>query len=254
MKQVGEGYITHNPLDYMVVTQPFAFNLVDFYIKWGLKGHNGIDFRGRIGDNVYAVFDGTVRYSAKNYGGGNMVTIVSDKEVNGVFAQVRYMHLNKRNVEVGAKVKAGDIIGFLGNTGQYTTGQHLHFDLKLIEYRHSLRVVLNLNNGYNGCIDPSPYISKKIGYCEWLPVDERYGRKYSYWAEFKMRFKNPWLHRQLIKKGRDPLSLTQREMIALVYGGYSFNEVMDITMYPVWATLKKVDFKNKKITPIRLGR
>jgi murein DD-endopeptidase MepM/ murein hydrolase activator NlpD len=93
----------------------------------GIHGHNGVDLANYVGAPVMAAADGTViisRNSGWNGGYGKYVVITHK---NGT--QTLYSHLNGTNVPVGAKVKQGETIGFLGNTGK-STGPHLHFEIR----------------------------------------------------------------------------------------------------------------------------
>lgn len=87
--------------------------------------HGGYDLRGRTGDPLYAYDDGEVT-SAGNSGGdsGNLVKIKLD---NGY--EVGYSHMDTISVRQGQRVKRGDPIGTVGNTGN-STGSHLHFSVK----------------------------------------------------------------------------------------------------------------------------
>ena len=78
----------------------------------------------KVGDSVYAVFDGKVRLSkaAGNY--GNLVII---RHNNGL--ETYYAHLSERSVQPGEWVVAGQQIGLGGNTGR-STGPHLHFEVR----------------------------------------------------------------------------------------------------------------------------
>ncbi|MCF0149204.1 MAG: peptidoglycan DD-metalloendopeptidase family protein [Clostridium sp.] len=88
--------------------------------------HKGIDIAGDIGDNVFAAMDGEVIYSEYNDGGyGNLIIIKHEDNMS-----TYYGHLNEYKVKVGDKVKKGDIIGEVGNTG-FSTGPHLHFELRV---------------------------------------------------------------------------------------------------------------------------
>ncbi|GAB6168781.1 M23 family metallopeptidase [Clostridium carnis] len=88
--------------------------------------HKGIDIAGNIGDDVIAAMDGEIIYSEFNNGGyGNLIKIKHDNDM-----VTYYAHLNKSYVKVGDKIKKGDIIGEIGNTG-FSTGPHLHFELRV---------------------------------------------------------------------------------------------------------------------------
>ena len=88
------------------------------------RAHHGMDISLKVGDPIYAVFDGKVRLSkaAGNY--GNLVII---RHNNGL--ETYYAHLSERSVQPGEWVVAGQQIGLGGNTGR-STGPHLHFEVR----------------------------------------------------------------------------------------------------------------------------
>lgn len=88
------------------------------------KFHEGMDFTAPVGTEVYVTGDGvveTVEYSYSGY--GNQVVVN-----HGYGYKTRYAHLSKFKVKVGQKVKRGDLIGLVGNTGK-STGPHLHYEV-----------------------------------------------------------------------------------------------------------------------------
>lgn len=102
------------------VLAPFNQSRVGYF-------HQGIDVRAPEGTPIFASADGIVTKAAPDSkgvtnGGGHMIFIDY-----GQGAQARYMHLSAYGVKVGDRVKAGDIIGFTGNTGDSST-PHLHFE------------------------------------------------------------------------------------------------------------------------------
>lgn len=88
------------------------------------KLHNGMDFVAPIGTDIHATADGIVIIASNSYYGyGKYVKIKhSDKY------ETAYAHLNEVKVKKGQKIKRGDIIGTLGNTG-LSTGPHLHYEV-----------------------------------------------------------------------------------------------------------------------------
>ncbi|GGE55397.1 M23 family metallopeptidase [Priestia taiwanensis] len=92
---------------------------------FGTRGgqHYGIDIAAPTGTDVRTVASGEVTksYYSKSY--GNVIFI---KHSNGY--ETVYAHLHTRNAKEGAKVKTGEVIGTLGNTG-HSTGPHLHFEV-----------------------------------------------------------------------------------------------------------------------------
>ena len=88
------------------------------------KFHSGIDFSAALGTEAYATGDGVVYDVEKSaWGYGNMVTLD-----HGFGYKTRYAHLQKPLVRKGQKVKRGQCIGLIGNTGK-TTGVHLHYEV-----------------------------------------------------------------------------------------------------------------------------
>lgn len=90
-----------------------------------LRFHNGLDFATPIGTPVKASDGGRIIFAQRKGGYGNLIEI---DHGNGF--QTRYAHLDDFKVEVGDRVAQQEIIGFSGNTG-YSTGPHLHFEVRL---------------------------------------------------------------------------------------------------------------------------
>lgn len=83
--------------------------------------HNGLDIAAPKGTNIYAAADGTV-VKCEWYGGYGNCVIIN----HGGGVMTLYGHCNSLNVKNGQSVKAGDVIAYVGTTGQ-STGYHLHF-------------------------------------------------------------------------------------------------------------------------------
>ncbi|WP_250564719.1 peptidoglycan DD-metalloendopeptidase family protein [Adonisia turfae] len=83
--------------------------------------HEGTDFVGPYGTPIVATAEGVVG-RAEYYGGyGNTVTVK-----HGYGYETLYAHMSKVAVASGARVKRGDVLGYLGNTGR-SSGPHLHY-------------------------------------------------------------------------------------------------------------------------------
>ena len=88
------------------------------------KFHYGMDFTAPTGTVIYATGDGVIKSVKKSRRGyGNH--IVMD---HGFGYETLYGHMSKFNVRRGQKVKRGDIIGYVGNTGT-STAPHLHYEV-----------------------------------------------------------------------------------------------------------------------------
>jgi len=89
-----------------------------------LDGHFGIDLVAGPNEVVKAVLDGTVIMSAWTLETGHVIQIQHDYELISV-----YKHNAALFKTVGQEVVAGDAIAIVGNSGELTTGPHLHFEL-----------------------------------------------------------------------------------------------------------------------------
>ncbi|MBJ6292083.1 peptidoglycan DD-metalloendopeptidase family protein [Staphylococcus aureus] len=86
--------------------------------------HYGIDFGMPTGTNIYAVKGGIADKVWTDYGGGNSIQIKT-----GANEWNWYMHLSKQLARQGQRIKAGQLIGESGATGNFVRGAHLHFQL-----------------------------------------------------------------------------------------------------------------------------
>ena len=92
----------------------------------GRRAHHGIDIFAPRGTPVLAGTDGTVRSIAPNELGGNVVWLSDERRGQTLY----YAHLDRHYVTAGQRVRTGDTLGFVGNTGNArTTPPHLHFGI-----------------------------------------------------------------------------------------------------------------------------
>jgi len=163
------------------IFQGFGENIPD-YLPYYTKGHSGWDILAYLGAPVCAVADGVVVNLGTDpkAGGGLTVRMFHIKEM----LYSGYGHLSEILVREGEQVKAGQLIGKMGNTGFIISGGtkfwgnapagrgvHLHLTICELEegwasftypingfyYR-----VKNLNNGTQGGIDPTPFFTDTI--------------------------------------------------------------------------------------------
>ena len=109
--------------------------------------HHGDDIFGQLGQPLLAVADGTLFSVGWNKIGGNRLWLL-DSQGN----QFYYAHLSAFSTAAvnGAHVKAGEVIGFMGRTGDAEgTPYHLHFEVHPVAF---------LYLGYDGAVDPTPYL------------------------------------------------------------------------------------------------
>jgi murein DD-endopeptidase MepM/ murein hydrolase activator NlpD len=87
--------------------------------------HKGVDIANRKGTAVLATANGVVSYAGKKGTMGNILVID-----HGHGIVTRYAHLSKALKKRGEKVKRGDIVAQMGNSGR-STGPHLHYEVHL---------------------------------------------------------------------------------------------------------------------------
>ncbi|MBK7977038.1 MAG: peptidoglycan DD-metalloendopeptidase family protein [Deltaproteobacteria bacterium] len=111
-----------SPIPYSRVSSPFARRR--FHPVLGVwRPHLGVDFAAPTGTGIRAVGDGVVEFAGWSGGNGRFVKIRHD----GVY-QSSYSHLSRipRGIATGTRVKQGQLIGYVGQTG-LATGPHLHY-------------------------------------------------------------------------------------------------------------------------------
>ncbi len=89
------------------------------------KIHKGVDFAAPTGTPIYAGGNGVIEYIGNNGGYGKYIRIRHNNEY-----KTAYAHLSKykKNIYKGKRVSQGDIIGYVGSTGN-STGPHLHYEI-----------------------------------------------------------------------------------------------------------------------------
>lgn len=108
------------PVPQGVLTSPFGF-------RWGVF-HKGLDIAAPIGRSVLACSDGVVLFTGVKENFDKYGRIVLLDHGKGVYTQ--YAHLDRILVKKGQRVKRGQKIASVGNTG-YTTGPHLHLEVRV---------------------------------------------------------------------------------------------------------------------------
>lgn len=101
----------------------------EYYAQFGLSGHEGTDYGGRDGANIYAAADGVVKLVAKDNGVhpyGNHIRITHRDGYETIYAHLRGF---APELVQSSAVKRGQVIGYMGSTGN-STGTHLHFSVK----------------------------------------------------------------------------------------------------------------------------
>jgi murein DD-endopeptidase MepM/ murein hydrolase activator NlpD len=87
------------------------------------EDHKGVDFAAAMNEPVFATASGLVRFTGEKDNLGIFVEISHGSEF-----VTRYAHLSRFSVKKGSYVRKGEIIGFVGNTGN-SSGAHLHYEI-----------------------------------------------------------------------------------------------------------------------------
>jgi hypothetical protein len=161
------------------------------------KWHHGDDIFAPLGAPVVAVANGTINRVGWHKVGGWRLWVR-----NGAADEFYYAHLSGYAPRVfhSKHVRAGDVLGFVGNTGDaFTSAPHLHFEV----HPHQL-----LRLGYDGAVDPTPYLDS------WLhmrsvhapfPVHPRLPRHPRLRREARQVFRQLLLARHLIDQPTTPI-------------------------------------------------
>lgn len=110
------------PVSEASLGSPFGYRADPFTGNRSL--HEGLDFAATVGTSVRAAASGTVVAVGPHPEYGYLIVLD-----HGGNLQTRYAHLSRIDVRTGQKVKQGEQIGAVGNTGR-STGPHLHFEVR----------------------------------------------------------------------------------------------------------------------------
>jgi murein DD-endopeptidase MepM/ murein hydrolase activator NlpD len=124
-------------IEWLKYNMPEMYGMSSAYKRYGTTGadaevqgldgadHTGTDFAGPEGTPIRAFTDGVVTWKGFDDSGGNMIVI---EDVGGDLH--KYMHMMEPSeLTIGDEVFGGDVIGYIGNTGN-STGPHLHYQIQ----------------------------------------------------------------------------------------------------------------------------
>lgn len=182
------------------ITQGFSQNLNTYYKEGGLAGHSGIDLVAVGDDTILNAIDNAYCYAVRNKDNPNLMVyraVYTITEIDGLYFEISYGHCDQIFAEVGKTYNTGDKIAIQGNTGDVAVGgvkvtleqkqggsqvgEHLHWQFRLVkpvttkdkkkEYLHDdtgvfkkdgyIYEIVDYQNGFNGCVDPSPFVEWK---------------------------------------------------------------------------------------------
>ncbi|MBW4437954.1 MAG: peptidoglycan DD-metalloendopeptidase family protein [Pleurocapsa minor GSE-CHR-MK-17-07R] len=156
------------PTQFKIITQKFGAN-EDFYKKFGLPGHEGVDFQASSGSKIFACAAGTVVQINQGLVAPGVVHAygihirIAHKADDGDYETI-YGHLLRvrDGLKVGDRVKAGELIAQADNTGN-SLGDHLHLSLKKTGATGRGENKVTLKDGTvmafpRDFIDPAPFL------------------------------------------------------------------------------------------------
>ena len=98
--------------------------------RFATNGHRGDDLCAAEGTEIYAAADGVVLAAQEHYSWGNFVEIDHGTDADGLRWVTLYAHMQSCAVQVGQTVTAGQVIGYVGSTGN-ATGNACHFEMQV---------------------------------------------------------------------------------------------------------------------------
>jgi murein DD-endopeptidase MepM/ murein hydrolase activator NlpD len=112
------------PFEPKFITGRFG-TLSEFRKKNGMQPHSGVDWARPEGTPIPSVANGTIVLQQWSDVLGN-VSVLRAMGKDKALYYVGFCHLKAEGLKVGTKVKEGDVIGLVGNTGSASSGAHLH--------------------------------------------------------------------------------------------------------------------------------
>lgn len=115
-----------HPVDVVRITSRFNPNRLHPVLHQ-IRAHRGVDYGSPYGSPIYATADGKVSFSGSKNAYGKTVILQHGSKFSTLYA-----HMSKISGKsvTGAKVKQGDVIGYVGNSGR-VTGTHLHYEFRV---------------------------------------------------------------------------------------------------------------------------
>src|SRR5690625_431816 len=110
------------------ISSPYGYRIHPIFGSYAM--HAGVDFAAPLGTPIHAVTDGTVVYTGAGRLGRSSELVILEHTVGDTTFYSWYVHMYPDGVfvEVGQRVRAGEVIAEVGNNGN-STGPHLHFEI-----------------------------------------------------------------------------------------------------------------------------
>lgn len=113
------------PVDFKRISSKFGKRFHPILNR--MRQHNGVDYAADLGTPVKSVGNGKIKFIGKKGGYGNTIIIQHDSRYSTLYAHMKGF---KRGLKRGAKVKQGEVIGYVGMSG-LATGPHLHYEFRI---------------------------------------------------------------------------------------------------------------------------
>jgi murein DD-endopeptidase MepM/ murein hydrolase activator NlpD len=133
---LGKAFL-RSPVEFSRISSGFGRRFHPIFNNW--RNHTGVDFAAPEGTRILASADGQVASAGVRGGYGNAIEL---RHGGGI--TTLYGHLSRfaAGIRAGARVKQGEVIGYVGHTG-WATGPHLHYEFRIAGiYQNPLRVAL----------------------------------------------------------------------------------------------------------------
>ena len=126
-----------SPLEFSRVSSGFGSRFHPIFKNW--RAHTGVDFSAPKGTRIWATADGQVVAAGVKGGYGNYIEV---RHSGGIVTLYAHLSGLAPGVKRGARIRQGQVIGFVGATG-WATGPHLHYEFKIAGIHHNpMRVAL----------------------------------------------------------------------------------------------------------------
>jgi len=114
------------PLKFSHISSTFSLSRFHPVLHYN-RPHKGVDLAARIGTPIMATGNGIIEMIGRNHGYGNMIKIKHDNQFSSVYG---HMLKFQKGLSKGSKVKRGQVIGFVGQSG-LATGPHCHYEFHI---------------------------------------------------------------------------------------------------------------------------